>query len=561
MTPTLATISECTQKYVKSGVLMPRRAGYFVLAYAWDHHCRRIYDALDGKFRAAERTALELEREEPAGIEAILDYYLAWHRCNETYHAATDETRSRQYVINSLGYRGYGVNRDLLAALGDLARRYAWIEGALQDCFYRKIRAASEMARAGHEAIDEHRSEVIIEKLAHVAGRHDLPGARYDAAPDLGGYFEVMSKETPWQANTAIFRKMFFATGASSVTIMKGSTGLQDGRSCQEVKLLANRNFVEAGRELFSKLDAFTDIGIDLLKNIHYLLTKDLSAGGGGFRAIDFPDRNGVTFEFDNFQREVADLSVVLGETGRSFDNLPEFLHNLARSYYMFIGIHPFWDANGRSGKCFLNFLLVKKGLPPILMDDRDEVLALPRYGGSMEQMHGYLLARLKAATDVYFYERWKLETSGLLHREIYNVSFDSGFHFRQIGGRPARIEAGFEAYVCNDAALRQALEEHAAIVFPEDRLLYGMTIHCGIADAPFTEWRRPFSLTGNFYIKELGQEIEGVRRFDVDFTVDAPGQGEGGPYFACSVTSPEAGLTFNNKGLNYSYRLDGGGA
>ena len=243
--------------------------------------------------------------------------------------------------------------------------------------------------------------------------------------------------------------------------------------------------FRRGGAELFSKLDAFTDIGIDLLKNIHYLLTKDLSAGGGGFRAIDFPDRNGVTFEFDNFQREVADLSVVLGETGRSFDHLPEFLHNLARSYYMFIGIHPFWDANGRSGKCFLNFLLVKKGLPPILMDDRDEVLALPRYGGSMEQMHGYLLARLKAATDVYFYERWKLETSGLLHREIYNVSFDSGFHFRQIGGRPARIEAGFEAYVCNDAALRQALEEHAAIVFPEDRLLYGMTIYCGICRRP----------------------------------------------------------------------------
>ena len=179
-------------------------------------------------------------------------------------------------------------------------------------------------------------------------------------------------------------------------------------------------------------------------------------------------------------------------------------------------------------------------------------MLALPRYGGSMEQMHGYLLARLKAATDVYFYERWKLETSGLLHREIYNVSFDSGFHFRQIGGRPARIEAGFEAYVCNDAALRQALEEHAAIVFPEDRLLYGMTIHCGIADAPFTEWRRPFSLTGNFYIKELGQEIEGVRRFDVDFTVDAPGQGEGGPHFACSVASPEGRSHVTDKGLNY---------
>jgi hypothetical protein len=514
---------------------MPRRAGYFVLAYAWDHHCQAIFESLEGRLRQAEREVRRLEQDEPSGTDALLDYYARWRSSSELYRRAMAETRSRQYVINSLGYRGYGVNRDLLSALGDLERRYAWIEAALADCFRGKIGAAGEHVQLPPET------------------------TREATAPDFGRYFDLMSGDTPWQANTAIFERMFFSTGVSSVTIMKGSTGLQNGRSCREMKLIANRNFVDAGRELFATLHLFTDIGIDLLKWIHYLLMKDLGAGGGEFRTIDFPDRNGVTFEFDNFGREISDLAVVLGETARSFHNFDEFLYNLARSYYMFIGIHPFWDANGRAGRCFLNLLLVKKGLPPVVMDDREEVPALPRYGGSMEDMHRYLLARLRWAMEVYFYERWKLESFGFLHRQVYNAAFDSGFHFRQIGGRPPLIEVGFEAYVCGDPLMRQALLEQGAIAFPEARFLHGMAVHCGFCEAPFKPWRRAFSLSGGLYIKELAPRTDGVRRFDVDFAVEAPPPGEGGRYFACSVTSEEAGLIFNNQGLNYAYLLDGG--
>ena len=53
----------------------------------------------------------------------------------------------------------------------------------------------------------------------------------------------------------------------------------------RDLKLLANRNLVETGRELFSTLHKFTDIGIDLLKRIHYLLSRDLHGGGGAASA------------------------------------------------------------------------------------------------------------------------------------------------------------------------------------------------------------------------------------------------------------------------------------
>ena len=47
-----------------------------------------------------------------------------------------------------------------------------------------------------------------------------------------------------------------------------------------------------------------------------------------------------------------------------------------------------------------------------------------------------------------------------------------------------------------------------------------------------------------------------GVRVFDVDFMVEAPRRSGSGDYFSCSIVSGEGGLIFNNKGLNYSYRL-----
>ena len=38
---------------------MPYRVGYFALAYAWDHHCRRLYDTIEGRIRQAEREAAQ----------------------------------------------------------------------------------------------------------------------------------------------------------------------------------------------------------------------------------------------------------------------------------------------------------------------------------------------------------------------------------------------------------------------------------------------------------------------------------------------------------------------
>ncbi|MGD0231931.1 MAG: hypothetical protein ABSC19_16515, partial [Syntrophorhabdales bacterium] len=256
---------------------MPHRADYFVLAYSWDHHCGVLVESLKRRFEHVAAEVSGLERDELTGTEALLAYYKKWHYNNELYHLAMTELTSRQFVINSLGYRGYGVNRDLLKALGDLKERYRGLEASLIGGFYRKARLANQTVSLDGDTIDQRRSDRIIAKLAGKIGKNaadEIPRARKEDPFDLDHYFTVMSKETSWDVNTTIFRKMFFSVGSSSMTIMKGSTGLHNGLSCQELKLLANRNFVETGREIFSTLPAFTQIGIDVVKRIHLALSR-----------------------------------------------------------------------------------------------------------------------------------------------------------------------------------------------------------------------------------------------------------------------------------------------
>ena len=123
---------------------MPHRAGYFVLAYAWDHHCQVLFESMEKKLQQVEREVSELERDLSGETEGLLNYYKKWRSNNELYRLVMAEVKSRQFVINSLGYRGYGVNRDLLSALDFLVDRYGGLEDALTGRFYRHAKAVEE---------------------------------------------------------------------------------------------------------------------------------------------------------------------------------------------------------------------------------------------------------------------------------------------------------------------------------------------------------------------------------------------------------------------------------
>jgi hypothetical protein len=539
---------------------MPHRAGYFVLAYSWDHHCQRLYDQIDESLNHVRREVSELQSDAARDLESLLNYYEKWRYTNDLCRVTLSHIRARQTVIDVFGYRGYGVNRDLQAALGGLSDGAARLDASLGGLFDRKSGRVAELIYLPRESREARASRYIVGELRRKVGTKPPEGAptvEKRSALDLQPYWDTMSA-TPWQVNEAIFQKMFLSAGASSLTIMKGSTGLHEGHNSHRLKWLANRSFVESARETFSALPHWTEVEIDLLKRMHWSLSKGIDSEAGAFRQRDFPDRNGVTFEFGNFQREVGQLRAVLEETGRSFHRLDEFIYNLARCHYAILAIHPFTDCNGRTSKCFLNLMLMKKGLPPVALDGEEELMALPRYGGSLEDMHSYLLSRLQKAVATYLHEREKIRSLGLAQAVVRSISFDSGFCFRQIEGRPRRVEVQFDALVIErKSPLNRYMKDQCRIVVAEPELLGDLAAYCGFCDSPFTEWRHPFVVRGGFYCRETASEKPGLRVFDMGFIADMPPQVGKGDLFSCSIVAESGRAIFNNKGLNYSCRLE----
>ncbi|MCG6552628.1 MAG: Fic family protein [Candidatus Magnetominusculus sp. LBB02] len=540
---------------------MPHKAGSFVLAYQWDNHCQAIFDSLMGKFGHMLRELGELEHQEAPDAQHLLYYYMKWHYNRELYVQTMLEIEKKCDVINSLGYRGYGVNIDLLNAIGALDKDYrGYILRLLAERFNKYLWKLKEIIMISDEDAALMSSSYIIAQLCELLGRdaaENTPVVTEPIVLDLTSYFKIMGEETAWNVNTAIFQKLFLHLGCASNTIMKGSVGHEDQLTPQELKIIGNRNFIEMYKESFSTLHTYTEIGLELLKNIHLTMSKNTVPNAGSFRPFDFPDKNGVTFDNGNFDREINDLQHVLWETSQSFHNLDAFIYDLARSYYMFIAIHPFWDSNGRVGKCFLNYMLLKKGIPPISFSQDEEVRALPRYGGSIEDMHDYIRNRINVAVEAYFYERWKIEHLGFLEKQIYNVSFDSGFYFRQIDDRPQRLEVHFIAYIVDGGdPLFATLHDRCRVVFPVEHHLYNMTIYCGFSKKERGDWEHVFNIKHHFFIKEIQSDILGAKAFDIDFSIELYDYHYGCAYFNCCVVSHEGGHIHNNKGLNFSYKI-----
>jgi len=541
---------------------MPHRAGYFVMAYNWDHHCHDLIESLKSNFHHMRKELNELPSEEVSDRKSLLNYFKKLHYNKELYFNTVKNIDDRQFSIKSLGYRGYGVNMDLLNALDGLKTQHAGhIYWMIEEGFKRHLAIVKKRIYMPVELIENMDTGYVVfelcKKMKLVPEEHIPEPPKPVELNNLEEYYNVMARSTPWNVNTAIFQRLFLNLGCSSMTIMKGTVGHTDSQSPQELKIIGNRNFLAMFRETFANLHLFTDINLDLLRTIHKILSNGLVPHAGDFRPHDFPDRNGVTFENNNFGREINDLGHVLWETAQSFNHLDNFVLNIARAYYMFIGIHPFWDSNGRVGKCFINYMFLKKGLPPISFDDSTEVLSLPRYGGTMDDMYIYIKTRLLMAVEDYYYERRKLELFDFINKQVYNVSFDSGVYFRQIDDHPQKIELNFQIFLLNwDNPLFNQLFEQCRIVVSDEHYTKSLILYCGFSHARHGGWEHVFTIKGDYHIEERPYNAP-IRLFDVDLIIELKDYHYNFNYFSCSIVTNDGSMIYNNKGLNYSYQIE----
>ncbi|TAN46073.1 MAG: hypothetical protein EPN22_00400 [Nitrospirae bacterium] len=528
---------------------MPHRAGYFVLAYQWDHHCDELLGSIRNRLHNTITRLVALERIKPACAKEIRAYYTAWNSCNEDFSTVIEAINKRQETIHNLGYRGYGVNMDLLKALEDIKNEYGPnIRRILKRRFEKYLAEAN--ALSGGTKRKANAAELVfgLGIKTQKTGR--------EVKSYLRDYFRL-KKETGDEADRAILQKLFLGSGGESVTIMKGSIGRRNIFSEKTLKLIGNKNLMDLCRNTFSGHESFNETGTGLLKKIHYMLSADIDPNAGDFRQHDFEDKNGVTVEFGNFDREIRYLDEVLRETTSDSGGLEDFIAKLSTAYYMFLGIHPFRDSNGRVGRCFANYLLLKKGLPPAILGDQSEILALPRYGGTIGDMHYCFKQSIRKAADLYSYERSKLKQMGLLPNRISNVSFDSGFNFRVFEGKPALIEINFPVFLIEKKhPLHKQYLDECRIVFEDEAVMRKLALHYGFSEFRMGEWDKAYDMNKYALLNETPSPTQGIKAFDMVFIIKTTRKNlRLHRYFNCCVSAGNRDM-FNNKGLNYSFGL-----
>lgn len=537
----------------------------YVSAYKWDNYCQMIYDRVHKNMDHMKWELGELYSQNPSDLLSLLHYYKKWHYNKELYQVTCREFITRKYVIENMLKRGYGVNIDLANALGEIEKtELANINRQLGETFYRQLAPVQTYIFMPQEYINDYNSSTIIREICKKLlfdPESNIPFVPKNSPDNLPLKIFFDYKNIAGENITfAIFKKMFLTLGETSKTIMKGSIGYEDFYSPQYLKTVANNNLKNLFEIICTSSIAHLTIDLDLLKQIHYFLYSGLdtpyTCRPGEFRTFDFDDRNGVTVEEGKFLREVRVLEGYLKEINWQSADFYELIRGLSEVYHLIIAIHPFSDANGRVGKCFVNYIMLVKGLMPLIFEEAEEVLSLPRYGSSLLDIEAYFKNRILYSIDYYVRELKKIEKNGNLHKETGDVDFDSGFHFRTYRGYPLLIEVNFIAYVVSDPHIVSDYEEKCRVIFPSKEVLYNMEIYTGLSYS-HSVWEKEICMVSPT-IEEIGLRENNIRLFDVTLFLLLENEDMNYEFLEISVASSSSGQIFNNKGLNYCYKLKG---
>lgn len=153
----------------------------------------------------------------------------------------------------------------------------------------------------------------------------------------------------------------------------------------EETNLLLNENKTPEGKDLREIYDHLNekevfdyllktkpDLTLPVIVDIHARLLKKIDARLGGFRRHNV---RVVGAEFTPSPAEYVstDMKILL-RWYQQYEKNEKKLHPLilaALFHEKFERIHPFYDGNGRAGRMLLNFILLRKGYPPIIIKNK----------------------------------------------------------------------------------------------------------------------------------------------------------------------------------------------
>lgn len=156
------------------------------------------------------------------------------------------------------------------------------------------------------------------------------------------------------------------------------------GKSLFECQEMADH--FETYEWMHSHLDHAFDV--ELLKTVNKLVTlhtlpyKAHGAMPGEFTTVDMAAGDTV---FGDHERLVAQVPKLMASTARAMEDgkvHPMILSARFHGFYEYL--HPFRDGNGRTGRLMSNFILLRFGLPELVIRKQDR----QQYVGALRQIH-----------------------------------------------------------------------------------------------------------------------------------------------------------------------------
>lgn len=231
-----------------------------------------------------------------------------------------------------------------------------------------------------------------------------LPKETYQSIVD---YFDLRftHESTKIEGNTLSIAEV------KTLLIDRVSIGGKDLRELYEVT-----NNEKAYKLIKNRLEQGAVLDEELIKDIHQVVMENIIEGGlyrsynvritgAGFTPPDWMEvRNNMKWFMADFEAKKSDLNPI---------ELASYVHA------EFVRIHPFQDGNGRTARLILNFILIKKGFQPVIIEAKDCTLyykSMNDYSvkGDLESFYNIVMDKEKFALEDLKTEIDKVKTKGI---------------------------------------------------------------------------------------------------------------------------------------------------
>jgi len=173
-----------------------------------------------------------------------------------------------------------------------------------------------------------------------------------------------------------------------------------------------NRNEI---KEVYNSIEAMKYLrtgfkfNIPSIKRLYYILTKDLTMSGGdhyprGFKTVENVVNNQSTIPPNKVENAISNLLQYYTENKKTM-----YPPQLAYDFHLrYENIHPFFDANGRTGRLIMNKILMDHGYFPMIIYAKNSrayynAIAKGLQRKTKKDYYQLMLEQAKKTYDVYF--------------------------------------------------------------------------------------------------------------------------------------------------------------